>query len=114
MGSGPVRSGRNRPLPRAGEVENLHPSDDEVDLEILEAARSAADPKAKATLYELYLNARGRSTKAATNTTVNVDARKVTNVLSVPAKMTVEQARIAFAERQSMRTITDARNSRPN
>ena len=90
------------------EVPGLHPSDDEVDLEILEAARSAADPKAKATLYELYLNARGRSTKAAPVTNLNVDNR-TQNVMAVPPDMSVEEAKQYFVRKQSLRLVGDAR-----
>lgn len=92
-----------------GEVEGLHPTPEQLDLEVLEFARSALDAKVRLGAYELYANLRGRSTKAAAVTNVNVDNRRTVNVLSVPQKMTVEEAQAAFAKRQAQKTIAHAR-----
>lgn len=70
-------------LARDGGASEMHPTDDELDFELLSKARTATDPKVAKDFYELYLKARGRL-QTGTNINNNIDASITNNRLVVP------------------------------
>jgi hypothetical protein len=101
---------------RSGDDEDDKPSIDSVKAEVLQQARAASDPKDKAALYKLYLEAEGAISKGnTTNVQINQDQR-VVKVLRVPARDITPEDDADFDERfyvQQNRLIADARSNRP-
>lgn len=98
------------------EATSLLPDDAVVQLEILQEARAAPDPKDKATLYKLYCESKGIIAKAGTNVNINQDNR-VVNVLRVPRRDVTPEDDAAFERKfyiDQNALIADAKSSRPS
>jgi hypothetical protein len=102
-------------LVEGAEAVELLPDPSAVKLEVLQAARSATDPKAKEGLYKLYLDSVGALPKGGTNINVNQDNR-VVQVLRVPTRDVTREDDEDFERRfyiQQNALIADAKSNRP-
>lgn len=101
-------------LVEGAEAVELLPDPSAVKLEVLQAARSATDPKAKEGLYKLYLDSVGALPKGAAN--VQINDNRVVNVLRVPTRDVTPEDDEDFDRRfyvQQNALIADAKSNRP-
>lgn len=101
-------------LTETGEAGSLLPPDEAIQLEVLQAARTADDDRDKATLYKLYMDSRGMIAKGGNN--VQITDNRVVNVLRVPTRDVTPEDDEDFDRRfyiQQNALIANAKSSRP-